>query len=86
MSDSLEAIFALNPPYPAINFEPYYTGWNHEINKPGARPHFCDALGYASRNFMRHLGAVLRSEGNDNANLYPAREDLQPHRAPGAPH
>lgn len=39
VADSLEVIFALDPPYPAINFEPYYTGWNHEINKPnGERP------------------------------------------------
>ena len=34
VADSLEIIFHLNPPYPAINFEPYYAGWNHEINKP----------------------------------------------------
>jgi hypothetical protein len=34
VADSLETIFMLSPPYPAINFEPYYTGWNHEINKP----------------------------------------------------
>jgi len=35
----LETLFNLDPPYPAINFEPYYTGWNHEINMPnGERP------------------------------------------------
>jgi hypothetical protein len=39
VSDSLEILFNLTPPYPAINFEPYYTGWNHEINMPnGERP------------------------------------------------
>jgi hypothetical protein len=39
VSDSLEVLFNLQPPYPAINFEPYYTGWNHEINMPnGERP------------------------------------------------
>jgi hypothetical protein len=39
VSDSLEVLFRLKPPYPAINFEPYYTGWNHEINMPnGERP------------------------------------------------
>ena len=39
VADSLEVIFKLNPAYPAINFEPYYTGWDHEINKPaGERP------------------------------------------------
>lgn len=39
VADSLEIIFNLKPPLPAINFEPYYTGWNHEINKPnGERP------------------------------------------------
>lgn len=35
VSDSLETIFGLEPQYPAINFEPYYTGWDHEINMPG---------------------------------------------------
>ncbi len=39
VSDSLEILFKLEPPYPAINFEPYYTGWDHEINMPnGERP------------------------------------------------
>jgi hypothetical protein len=39
VSDSLEILFKLEPPYPAINFEPYYTGWDHEINNPnGERP------------------------------------------------
>lgn len=39
VADSLAAIFRLDPPLPAINFEPYYTGWDHEINKPaGERP------------------------------------------------
>jgi hypothetical protein len=31
----LEEIFRLDPPYPAANLEPYYTGWYHEINRPG---------------------------------------------------
>lgn len=34
VADALETLFKLEPPYPAINFEPYYTGWLHEINKP----------------------------------------------------
>jgi hypothetical protein len=39
VSYALDTLFNLVPPYPAINFEPYYTGWNHEINKPnGERP------------------------------------------------
>jgi hypothetical protein len=32
---SVEELFALTPPYPAANLEPYYTGWNHQINRPG---------------------------------------------------
>src|SRR6185369_2881119 len=32
---SLEELFRLEPPYPAANLEPYYTGWNHSINRPG---------------------------------------------------
>ncbi len=39
VSAAIETLFNLVPPYPAINFEPYYTGWNHEINMPnGERP------------------------------------------------
>jgi hypothetical protein len=32
---SIEELFRLEPPYPAANLEPYYTGWNHQINRPG---------------------------------------------------
>jgi hypothetical protein len=39
VSAAIETLFNLVPPYPAINFEPYYTGWDHEINMPnGERP------------------------------------------------
>lgn len=39
VADAIETLFKLDPPYPAINFEPYYTGWDHEINMPnGERP------------------------------------------------
>lgn len=39
VSLALDTLFNLEPVYPAINFEPYYTGWDHEINKPaGERP------------------------------------------------
>lgn len=39
IAGALDTLFNLEPAYPAINFEPYYTGWNHEINKPnGERP------------------------------------------------
>ena len=34
VSAMIETLFNLEPAYPAINFEPYYTGWNHEINRP----------------------------------------------------
>ena len=34
VGELLEAQFKLTPAYPTINFEPYYTGWLHEINKP----------------------------------------------------
>jgi hypothetical protein len=32
---SIEELFKLEPAYPAANLEPYYTGWNHQINRPG---------------------------------------------------
>jgi Protein of unknown function (DUF4038)/Domain of unknown function (DUF5060) len=39
VSTALDTLFNLEPHYPAINFEPYYTGWDHMINKPnGERP------------------------------------------------
>ena len=39
VSGALDTLFNLDPPYPAINFEPYYTGWDHVINPPsGERP------------------------------------------------
>jgi hypothetical protein len=31
----IEESFRLSPPYPVANLEPYYTGWSHEINRPG---------------------------------------------------
>jgi hypothetical protein len=59
VADSLEVIFNLKPSYPVINFEPYYTGWNHEINKPhGERPPAnSDRDNYFSRAQM--YGCVL---------------------------
>lgn len=59
VSDSLEILFRLSPPYPAINFEPYYTGWDHEINRPnGERPPANSARdNYFSRAQM--YGSVL---------------------------
>ena len=32
---SIEELFRLTPAIPAANLEPYYTGWNHSINRPG---------------------------------------------------
>jgi hypothetical protein len=56
---ALETLFELDPPYPAINFEPYYTGWDHEINMPnGERPPADSARdNYFSRAQM--YGSVL---------------------------
>jgi hypothetical protein len=59
VSDSIEILFNLKPPYPAINFEPYYAGWDHEINMPnGERPMANSARdNYFSRAQM--YGSVL---------------------------
>lgn len=56
---SLEEIFALTPAYPAANLEPYYTGWDHAINRPaGERPEpNSDRDVYFSRAMM--YGSVL---------------------------
>ena len=59
VADSLRAIFQLDPPLPAINFEPYYTGWDHEINRPGGErpPADSDRDNYFARAQM--YGSVL---------------------------
>ena len=59
VADSLEIIFNLEPPFPAINFEPYYTGWLHEINKPAGEepPANSDRDNYFARAQM--YGSVL---------------------------
>lgn len=56
---SLEEIFALSPAYPAANLEPYYTGWNHSINRPGGEtpPENSDRDNYFARAMM--YGSVL---------------------------
>lgn len=56
---ALDTLFHLKPSYPAINFEPYYTGWKHEINKPGGEtpPPNSDRDNYFARTQM--YGSVL---------------------------
>jgi hypothetical protein len=56
---SLEELFRLEPAYPAANLEPYYTGWNHQINRPGGEtpPENSERDNYFSRAMM--YGSVL---------------------------
>ncbi|HVU25347.1 MAG TPA: DUF5060 domain-containing protein [Opitutus sp.] len=56
---SLEELFRLQPAYPAANLEPYYAGWNHEINRPGGEspPADSDRDDYFARAMM--YGSVL---------------------------
>lgn len=56
---SLEEIFRLEPAYPVANLEPYYTGWNHEINRPGGEtpPENSARDNYFARAMM--YGSVL---------------------------
>lgn len=56
---SLEEIFRLKPAYPAANLEPYYTGWNHVINRPGGESpeENSDRDNYFARAMM--YGSVL---------------------------
>lgn len=56
---SIEELFRLEPPYPAANLEPYYAGWNHEINRPGGETPAADSE--RDRYFARAMmyGSVL---------------------------
>ncbi|MGB8491556.1 MAG: DUF5060 domain-containing protein [Bacteroidales bacterium] len=59
VSAMIDTLFMLSPAYPAINFEPYYTGWDHSLNKPhGERPPVNSARdNYFTRAMM--YGSVL---------------------------
>jgi hypothetical protein len=59
VSEALETQFKLTPAYPTINFEPYYTGWLHEINKPAGEEPPANSLrdNYFARAQM--YGSVL---------------------------
>ena len=56
---SIEELFRLTPAYPAANLEPYYTGWNHQINRPGGETpaENSDRDNYFARAMM--YGSVL---------------------------
>ena len=56
---SVEELFRLSPPMPAANLEPYYTGWNHAINRPGGEtpPENSPRDNYFARAMM--YGSVL---------------------------
>ena len=55
----IEESFNLPNPYPVANLEPYYTGWNHSINRPGGEtpPANSDRDNYFARAQM--YGSVL---------------------------
>ena len=57
--ESLEELFRLTPSMPAANLEPYYTGWNHAINRPGGETadENSDRDNYFARAMM--YGSVL---------------------------
>ncbi len=55
----MEDIFRLTPPRPEANMEPYYTGWDHQINRPGGETPVPDSDrdNYFARAMM--YGSVL---------------------------
>jgi hypothetical protein len=57
--ESIEELFSLVPAMPAANLEPYYTGWNHAINRPGGEtpPENSPRDNYFARAMM--YGSVL---------------------------
>ena len=62
---ALEALFRLSPPYPAIDLEPYYTGWMHQNNVvAGERPQpDTDRDNYFARAQMYGCVLVRRAGG-----------------------
>jgi hypothetical protein len=50
----------------------------------GGRPYFWQALGYASAEYMRGLGAFVLTEGRRYRELQLASEDLSTRKAPGS--
>ena len=60
VGENIEAQFFLeNPPKPTINFEPYYTGWLHEINKPaGEEPPPNSARDVYFATLLKHIGCT----------------------------
>lgn len=56
---AIEEIFRLTPAYPVANLEPYYTGWNHQINRPAGEtpPANSERDNYFARAMM--YGSVL---------------------------
>lgn len=59
VSGALDTLFHLEPPYPAINFEPYYTGWDHVINRPGGERPKADSERDAYFSRAQMYGSVL---------------------------
>jgi hypothetical protein len=57
--ESIEELFGLEPAMPAANLEPYYAGWNHQINRPGGETPEADSErdNYFARAMM--YGSVL---------------------------
>lgn len=55
----MEESFRLKPPVPLANMEPYYTGWDHQINRPGGETPVPDSErdNYFARAMM--YGSVL---------------------------
>jgi hypothetical protein len=55
----MEESFRLTPPIPVANMEPYYTGWDHQINRPGGETPVPDSDrdNYFARAMM--FGSVL---------------------------
>ncbi|MGE5846083.1 MAG: hypothetical protein ACM34O_05125, partial [Ignavibacteria bacterium] len=51
----------------------------------GMRPHVWDAFKYESANYLKHLQEFILSEGKKYQDLQPAREDIQPNKAPDSP-
>ena len=66
---AIEALFRLSPPYPALDLEPYYTGWMHQNNVVAGEQPTPDS----DRDIVEELKPPERSRSDADVEHAPVR-------------